>query len=92
MSKTAEKKKINKSLPKWNVILLNDNNIPFNHIVDEVSKIMIISKEEASTKAKEAHEEGKSLLTATHFERAELYKDQFSSCIPPVPVIIEKVE
>lgn len=86
---TPKTKRRKATLPPWNVILHNDDNIDFNHVVLNIQEIIGLTEEQSSTLAREAHESGLALIMTTHFEKAELVKEKFSSCLPPIPVTIE---
>lgn len=89
--KRSPKNKLeSKQLPPWNVILQNDNNISFDHVVDSIMKVLKWAKEESEAKAKEAHNNDKAVLITTHFEFAELVKEQFNSCLPAIPTFLQK--
>lgn len=66
-------------LPRWRVVLHNDD---VNYMDDVVEAIVIITplKEgEAKHKTRLAHQSGTAELLVTHRERAELYVQQFAS-------------
>lgn len=66
-------------LPKWKVLLHNDDVNEFDYVIETVSALTPLGLSEAATRTIEAHETGLSLLLMTHQERAELYVDQFKS-------------
>lgn len=77
-------------LPKWKVILHNDDINDALDVAKSVHRITQMDKFEAARKTQEAHESGIAFLLATHQERAELYRDQFAFCKPhPITVTIE---
>jgi ATP-dependent Clp protease adaptor protein ClpS len=89
-TKTSTDTKNNtKELPLWKVILLNDNINQAVVVVDHVYSLTPLKKEEAILKMVEAHKTGRALLLTCFFERAELYKEQFASLIPPIGIELE---
>jgi ATP-dependent Clp protease adaptor protein ClpS len=68
-----------KPLPRFKLILHNDD---FN-LVDDVVRIVVklvgLTLQEARERTKEADRTGVALLLVTHKERAELYQEQFRS-------------
>lgn len=87
----AEKPKASppKLLPQFKV-LHNDDKNDFLYVVDAVIELVKLKKQDATEKTMEAHKKGLALLTITHKERAELYKDQFES--KKLTVTIEPAE
>ncbi len=76
-------------LPLFSVVLVNDNVNFAENVARAVNKLTPLDKIISLEKAIEAHEKGRSFLLSTHKERAELYKDQFASHVPPIVVEIE---
>jgi ATP-dependent Clp protease adapter protein ClpS len=76
---TRPKSKPPQPLPPWKVLLHNDdkNDMPF--VITTVVELTPLKEQEAKQRTLEAHETGVALLLVTHQERAELYKDQFTS-------------
>ena len=68
-----------KQLPPWKVILHNDSVNEIDYVVKKIIEITHLEQEMAIKKAKEAHDDGKSILVFAHKEKAELYVDQFKS-------------
>ena len=68
-----------KQLPRFRVLLHNDDVNHFDHVILSVMRLTPLSEQEALLRTLEAHETGVSLLLVTHQERAELYVDQFAS-------------
>lgn len=66
-------------LPMYKVILHNDDNNDFNHVIDTIVMLTPLKAQEAELRTQEAHESGCALLLVTHRERAELYAEQFQS-------------
>lgn len=75
-SKTVRKPK---QLPRYKLLLHNDEENTFEHVIRSIIRLTPIPETEAIVRATEAHETGVSLLLVTHRERAELYMDQFST-------------
>ena len=68
-----------RQLPPFRVILHNDDENDFRHVITSIMKLTHLTPEEAIERTLEAHETGQSLLLVTHRERAELYVEQFAS-------------
>jgi len=68
-----------KPLPRWRVILHNDEVNDIVKVVQVVRQLTRLSKEESITRTLEAHRSGVALLLVTHQERAELYVEQFAT-------------
>ncbi len=68
-----------KTLPPWNVILHNDDEVSEQHVIAKIMEILRLDKSDATRKATEADANGQSLLLTTHLERAELIAAQFAS-------------
>lgn len=88
MPKTSRKNKAEsefKALPQWHVVLHNDDNIAYNHVVLSLTQILGISEENSVKFATEAQDNGKCIVLTTHLERAELIKEKFDSCLPQIP-------
>ena len=68
-----------KRLPPYRVLLHNDDDNTFEHVIKSVLQLTTLEVEEAVIRALEAHETGVALLLVTHQERAELYVEQFAS-------------
>lgn len=77
--KPAPKKGPPKQLPPWKVLLHNDDKNPIEFVVLTIIELTPLNKEDAVQRTLEAHNNGLTLLLTTHKERAELYKDQFTS-------------
>lgn len=70
---------IPRRLPPYRVLLHNDDVNIFGHVVLSILELTELTLEDAVARTKEAHTCGVSLLLVTHKERAELYRDQFTS-------------
>lgn len=68
-----------KPLPRWRVILHNDDINYADDVVQSIVMITPLKEAEAQLKTKLAHQSGTALLLTTHRERAELYVQQFAS-------------
>lgn len=64
-------------LPRWSVILHNDDVNGVEYVQDKVQEIARLTNEEAIGKVVEAQEVGHSVLMTTHHERAELIEERF---------------
>jgi ATP-dependent Clp protease adaptor protein ClpS len=69
-----------KQLPRYKVILHNDDHNEMNYVIGVIRKLTSLTREEAMVRMFEAHTTGVALLLVTHKERAELYMEQFASC------------
>jgi ATP-dependent Clp protease adaptor protein ClpS len=77
--KPASSKRKPRQLPRFKVLLHNDDVNHFEHVILSIMKLTPLSEQDALLRTIEAHESGVSLLLVTHQERAELYLDQFMS-------------
>jgi len=68
-----------KELPRWRVLLHNDDVNEFEFVIRTVFELTPLGIRESAQRTMEAHKRGLSLLLVTHRERAELYQDQFRS-------------
>ena len=68
-----------KPLPPWRVLLHNDDVHDFDFVIQTIEMLTPINRADAARHALDAHLSGVTLLLTTHRERAELYKDQFTS-------------
>ena len=66
-------------LPPYRVLLHNDDVNVFEHVVLTILNLTSLTLEDAVARTEEAHTCGVSLVLITHKERAELYRDQFTS-------------
>lgn len=66
-----------KHLPRYKVILHNDDVNDFGHVIESILMITPLNKEDAERCTNEADKNGCSLLLVIHRERAELYVEQF---------------
>jgi ATP-dependent Clp protease adapter protein ClpS len=66
-------------LPPWKVLLHNDDVNTHLHVVNTIVELTHLNEQAAKTRTEEADKTGVALLLVTHQERAELYKDQFTS-------------
>lgn len=77
------------NLPEYHVILMNDPDVDFEHVVNSVKNICFLSRDESIKKVTEAHKIGSSVLISTHRERAEFIQDQFFCSQPSIIVDLE---
>ncbi len=66
-------------LPRYRVVLHNDDVNTFEHVIISILKLTPLSRDEAIQRTIEADQTGAALLLVTHQERAELYVEQFAS-------------
>ncbi len=78
-SKPAQTSNNPKTLPPFKVLLHNDDENSFEHVIRSIMKLTRLTAEDAIERTIEAHESGLSLLLTTHRERAELYQEQFQT-------------
>ena len=67
-----------KELVKWKVMLQNDHKNKATHVAKMLEKIVHLKPENAALITKTAHDTGSCLIVLTHWERAELYREQFA--------------
>ena len=77
--KTTPKKKPPQPLPPWKVLLHNDDKNSRDYVVNTITQLTPLNKQDAELRATEADKTGVALLLTTHKERAELYQEQFTS-------------
>src|SRR3954464_12758499 len=77
--KTAAKKNPPQPLPPWKVLLHNSDEPTFDFVIDTITQLTPLNKQDAELRATEADKTGVALLLTTHKERAELYQEQFTS-------------
>lgn len=68
-----------KNLPPFKVLLHNDDENSFDHVIRTLIELVHLPLREAVVKALEAHDTGVALILVTHLERAELLREQFTS-------------
>ena len=66
-------------LPPFKVLLHNDDVNSLDHVVETIVELTHLNEQDAKLRTEEADKTGVALLLVTHKERAELYRDQFSS-------------
>ena len=77
--KPAPKRPPPAHLPPWKVLLHNDDKNDVRFVVDTIVELTPLNQQDAEQRTVEANDTGVALLLVTHKERAELYKDQFTS-------------
>lgn len=77
--KERAKPKNPKPLPPWKVLLHNDDKNDMFFVVRTIMELTPLNEQDSKLRTIEAHETGVALLLTTHKERAELYKEQFTS-------------
>lgn len=75
----APARPVPKNLPRWKVLLHNDDVNDMEYVVVTVQNIVHLNQQDATRRTIEAHQTGVSLLITTHQELAELYQQQFAS-------------
>lgn len=68
-----------RKLPPWKVLLHNDSHNEMLYVVETICQLTPLRQHAAAQRMLEAHAKGVALLLTTHKERAELYRDQFTS-------------
>ena len=66
-------------MPQWKVLLHNDDINVIDFVILSIVELTTLNEQDATLRAVEAHQTGVALLLTTHQERAELYRDQFTS-------------
>lgn len=66
-------------LPPFKVLLHNDDHTPMDYVVRTIRELTPLTRPQAHQAMMLAHTSGVSLLLVTHKERAELYREQFTS-------------
>ena len=66
-------------LPMYRVLLHNDDQNDFEHVISALLELTPLTMEESIERAEEAHKTGCSLVITIHRERAELYEEQLRS-------------
>lgn len=64
-------------LPPFRVLLHNDDVNDMVHVVETLELLTTLSRQQSYKVMLEAHTRGVALVTVTHKERAELYREQF---------------
>ena len=77
--KSQPKPKLPGLMPPWKVLLHNDDENSFDHVILTIIDLTPLNEKDAVLRALEANETGVALLLVTHKERAELYQEQFQS-------------
>ena len=67
------------TLPKWKVLLHNDDKNDIVFVVNTLIELTPLNQHDAKNRTLEAHKSGVALILITHKERAELYQDQFQT-------------
>ena len=77
-------------LPPFRVLLHNDDVNSLDFVIDSIVELTPLNKPRATEVSLEADKTGVALLLVTHQERAELYREQFTS--KQLTVTIEPAE
>ncbi|MBS0189162.1 MAG: ATP-dependent Clp protease adaptor ClpS [Planctomycetes bacterium] len=75
----AKKRGPIETLPMFKVLLHNDAVNTIDHVVDSIVELTPLDHGRAVEVTLEANASGVALVLVTHMERAELYRDQFTS-------------
>jgi ATP-dependent Clp protease adaptor protein ClpS len=70
---------VSKPLDQYKVLLHNDDVNDMVFVVQSICEIVPMPTQKAFTVMVEAHKSGVALVTVTHMELAELYRDRFQS-------------
>jgi ATP-dependent Clp protease adapter protein ClpS len=68
-----------KALPKFQIVLNNDEECPYSDVVSALKLIFNLSESEAGILAIDAHTKGKVLLEVVHQEKLELREQQIGA-------------
>ena len=71
-----KKRRKTKSLPPYNVVLLDDNDHCYEYVIEMLRSLFGHAEELALKMAKEVDESGRVIVYTTHRELAELKRDQ----------------
>lgn len=66
-------------LPRFNVVLLDDNDHTYDYVIEMLMKVFNHSREQAFLMACEVDAAGRVVVATTTLERAELKRDQIHS-------------
>ncbi len=66
-------------LPPFRVLLHNDDDNDMMHVVETLELLTPLNRQQSYKVMMEAHTKGLSLVTVTHKERAELYREQLNA-------------
>jgi len=84
--KTRPSKPKRQHMPRWKVLLHNDDVNDMGYVVDTILQLTPLNSHQALVCMLEAHRKGLSLLVTTHREHAELMQDQFHSKLLTVTI------
>jgi len=102
-AKPAEqtKKRPPKSLPPFNVVLLNDNDHSYEYVIEMLKSIFGHNEQQGFVLAEEVDKQGRAIVFTTHKELAELKRDQIhafgkddrvATCQGSMSAIVEPAE
>lgn len=98
---TPRSKQKPRSLPPYNVILLDDNDHTFEYVIEMLKALFAHDETKGTKMAKTVHEEGRVIVLTTHRELAELKRDQIhaygadmrvATCKGSMSAVIEPAE
>ena len=88
-------------LPRWNVVLLNDDDHSYEYVMEMLKALFGYPDEQGFQLAREVDETGRVIVLTTHRERAELKRDQIhaygtdarvATCKGSMSAVIEPVD
>jgi ATP-dependent Clp protease adaptor protein ClpS len=77
--KPTENTSPSKPLPRWKVIVHNDDINTFDHVIKTFMEIVKLEPEDAVKHTMEVHNDGLSVVTVSHKEKAEFLQEQLTS-------------
>lgn len=75
----AKLQPVSKPLDQYKVLLHNDDVHEMMFVVQSIVEVVPMAAKQAFTVMAEAHQTGVALVTVTHLELAELYRERFQS-------------
>jgi ATP-dependent Clp protease adaptor protein ClpS len=72
----TETETVTRTIPPWNVILLNDDDHSYDYVIDMLKSVFGMQKARAYLHACEVDALGRSILVTTSREHAELKQEQ----------------
>ena len=77
--KTRPARPRTRHLPPWKVLLHNDDVNDMLYVVETITELTSLDRQQSLLRMLEAHKTGVALLLTTHREHAELLSEQFAS-------------
>lgn len=84
----TETNKETKTIPPWNVVLINDDDHSFDYVISMLAAIFGFPREKGAQHADEVDATGRSILITTSREHAELKQEQVHA-FGPDPYVIK---